>query len=263
MLKHAVILAAGFGSRLAAGGDNTPKPLRRVAGQSLIRRNLGMLKRAGIEEVVVVVGFRGDLIQDALAGDPLLNDINVRFAENRAYDKANGVSVLTAQPHIQGRSPYLLLMADHVFEQTIFDRMARLTPPKEGAILGIDRKINQVFDLDDATKVVTENNRIISIGKMIPEYNAVDVGMFTCSAGLFDALDQARERNHGDCSLSDGVSVLCDRDDMFTHDIGFAFWQDVDTDDTLRHAESVLRRKQQPIEGGARFNAAVALAPDA
>src|SRR5690606_20501276 len=148
------------------------------------------------------------------------------FAENRAYDKANGVSVLTARPFLPQGAPFLLLMADHVFEQGIFDQMVRLDPPRTGAVLGVDRKINLVFDLDDATKVVVERGRVASIGKMIPEYNAIDVGMFSCGAGLFDALEAARVRNHGDCSLSEGVGVLCDRDEMFIHDIGAAFWQD-------------------------------------
>jgi choline kinase len=244
MIRHAVILAAGYGSRLARCADDIPKPLRLVGGQPLLRRNLHMLQAAGIKHVVIVIGHRGDMIRDAITADPSLRGLHIDFAFNPAYDRANGISVLTAQPFLPTAAPFLLQMADHIFETTIACQMAALTVPTDGAVLGIDRKVSEVFDLDDATKVLTNDGRITDIGKTIPHYNAIDVGMFSCSHGLFDALHRARAASRrDDCSLSDGVSVLCQRAAMFTHDIGAAFWQDVDDNLMLNHVEALLSRR--------------------
>lgn len=250
MVRHAVILAAGYGSRLARSANDIPKPLRRVAGQPLLRRNLLMLQAAGIEHVVIVIGYRGDLIREAVALDPALRSMHIDFAFNPAFDRSNGISVLAARPFIPASEPFLLQMADHIFDLAIAREMVSLNPINNGAILGIDRKIGQVFDLDDATKVLTNDGRIMAIGKSIPHYNAIDVGMFTCSHGLFDALLQAKAASHReDCSLSEGISVLCQRASMFTHDIGDSFWQDVDDNLMLNHVESILGSQENRRSG--------------
>ena len=70
-MTTAIVLAAGLGSRLAEGGDITPKPLRRVAGVPLIVRVLRTLQSAGIEHAVVVVGHGGLLIKSAIAEEPV------------------------------------------------------------------------------------------------------------------------------------------------------------------------------------------------
>ncbi|WP_348671920.1 sugar phosphate nucleotidyltransferase, partial [uncultured Abyssibacter sp.] len=52
-MRHAMILAAGRGSRLRPLTDTTPKPLVEVRGQPLIDWRLDAIARAGLEDVVV------------------------------------------------------------------------------------------------------------------------------------------------------------------------------------------------------------------
>ena len=42
--------------------------------------------------------------------------------------------------------------------------------------LAIDRKIETIFDLDDAMKVQTDADRVIAIGKNLANYDAIDTG---------------------------------------------------------------------------------------
>ncbi len=60
-----VVLAAGTGSRLRRG--SRPKPLVRLGGLSLIERAVVTAQRAGVTDVYVVVGFRGDEVAAHLA----------------------------------------------------------------------------------------------------------------------------------------------------------------------------------------------------
>ena len=69
-IKRAVILAAGFGSRLREADDSRPKPLREVGSVPLLVRVLRGLAASGIEEAQIVLGYQADQIRDALESQP-------------------------------------------------------------------------------------------------------------------------------------------------------------------------------------------------
>ena len=62
----AMILAAGFGKRMRPLTDNTPKPLLKLGGKSLIVYHIENLKRAGITEIVINHAYLGEQIEAAL-----------------------------------------------------------------------------------------------------------------------------------------------------------------------------------------------------
>ena len=76
--------------------------------------------------------------------------------------------------------------------------------------LAIDRKIEAIFDLDDAMKVQTDADRVIAIGKNLANYDAIDTGVFLCPNELFDYL--RRTRKNGGCSLADGVRLMAEEE---------------------------------------------------
>lgn len=237
-MRQAVILAAGFGSRLARD-DRDIKPLRSVGGSTLIRRNLLLLESCGVERVVVVIGYRAEALREAVTAEAADLGLELVFVVNPDFERKNGISVLCARPHIDG--DFILMMADHVFDRAIVEQAVATEVPASGAVLFVDRKIDRVFDLDDATKVVTDGTRVLEIGKGLTRYNAIDTGIFACSPALFEALEAARAASpDADCSLSEGVAALRERGDMFVADIGAALWQDVDDEHMLANAERLL-----------------------
>ena len=236
--RTGVILAAGFGSRLSGVSEATRlKPLTPVAGEPLLLRAVNSLAKAGCERVVIVVGHGADAVERELRG-LYRGDVEVVFALNTRYDLANGLSVLASRPHILG-SEFVLTMADHVVGDEVMALAASHHPAPEAATLLVDSKLDQIFDMDDATKVYAEDGRIVRIGKQIPDYNCVDCGVFVCSLALMDAIALVY-RERGDASLSDGVQALAKAGRMHVLDIGDGFWQDVDTPEMLAHAEQVL-----------------------
>lgn len=88
-VKRAVIVAAGFGSRLVPITLNTPKPLVRVKGKRIIDSLLDAVVAAGIEEVYVVRGYLAEQFDVLLKKYP-----TIRFIENPAYNEANNISSL-------------------------------------------------------------------------------------------------------------------------------------------------------------------------
>ena len=63
MVKQAVILAGGKGTRLAARLNGLPKPLIDIAGKPLLERQIELLKRTGFEEVVLLVSHEAEVIR--------------------------------------------------------------------------------------------------------------------------------------------------------------------------------------------------------
>ena len=230
---------AGSGSRLRVDGTSLPKPLVPVFGRPLIVYALEALARAGIEKVHFVVGFQRNLIKVRVR--PLIPaELDVCFIENRDWQKQNGISVLAAANQVE--TPFLLIMSDHLFDQSILDLLLRAAIPDQ-VNLAIDRKLDSIFDLTDAMKVRTCGDRIIAIGKDLPSYDAIDTGLFVCSADIFRYLERARR--NGDCSLADGVLLMAGEDKVRGLDIGEAWWQDVDTPEMLLRAEEQMQTLSQ------------------
>jgi CTP:phosphocholine cytidylyltransferase-like protein len=86
-VKRAVFLAAGFGARLVPITLNTPKPLVRVHGKRIIDTLLDAVVKAGIPEIVVVVGYLGEQFEQLLHKYP-----NIRFVHNPLYNEANNIA---------------------------------------------------------------------------------------------------------------------------------------------------------------------------
>lgn len=243
---------AGFGSRLRGSSDAFLKPLVPVGGRPLVSYTIDALADGGIKKINAVVGFESTRLSAAVR--PLIPpEINVRFIENPDWQKKNGISLLAAARFVT--PPFLLTMSDHLFDRAIIDLLTKSADLSE-LNLAVDKKLNTIFDLDDAMKVQTRGDRVTAIGKDLPIYDAIDTGLFVCPADIFDYIEKAKKE--GDCSLNDGVRLMAADNRVRALDIGDAWWQDVDTPDMLRHAEERLRAKARlrpptvHLAGGAR-----------
>ena len=244
-IKCAVVIAAGFGSRLRDGDDAGPKPLRRVESVPLLVRVLRCLAASGIEQAAVVLGYQADQIRAALEQETGLG-LSLSYVLNDEYAKSNGVSVLAARQFVgQG---CVLSMADHLYSPRVVSAVLSPEFATGSSVLGVDYEIDRCFDIDDATKVQVEAGRIVEIAKTLDKYNALDSGVFRIGPSLIDALDSVY-REKGDCSLSDGVRALTRRGEFFASDIGGACWIDVDTPEAARHAGLLLRVLGDDLEG--------------
>ena len=239
MIDSALILAAGRGYRFK-GHESVPhKSLVRMDGRPLIWHTCAMLQDLGVRKVIVVTGYQGQAVRATLTGQSDLH-LELTFVENAQWDKSNGLSVLAAADLLQQN--YLLLMADHLFDLSIAAALCRIALGPDEIVLAIDRKVGEIYDLEDATKVRLRDGRISAIGKALEVFDAADTGMFACSGALVQALRRGAEAAGGDCSLSDGMRLVAEAGNLSYLDIGAAWWQDIDTPGALDHAEYLRRR---------------------
>jgi choline kinase len=230
-VTEAVILMAGSGSRLQA---SVPKPLVPIAGRPLISHIIDRLFHAGVRKLHVIVGYESDRL---LTGLQLLipGGMELHPIENPHWEKQNGISLLSADGHVE--APFVLTMSDHLFEASVLNVLLEQAEP-DSLNLAVDRKIESIFDLNDAMKVQTRNGLVTAIGKALTSYDAIDTGLFVCPSEIFSYLKAAREND--DCSLADGVRLMAHDGKVRAIDIGDAWWQDVDTDAMFARAEDEL-----------------------
>jgi 1L-myo-inositol 1-phosphate cytidylyltransferase len=243
-ISEAIILMAGQGSRLRGSDKAFLKPFVSVADRPLISYTIDMLVSTGIKTLNFVVGYESKRMIAQVK--PLIpSGVSAFFVENRHWKKQNGISLLAAADRV-GR-PFLLAMSDHLFDSAIVDLLIESSDP--GLLnIALDRKLESIFDLQDAMKVRTDGNRVIDIGKNLRDYDAIDIGLFVCPLEMFDHLKQAMR--NGDCSLADGVRLMARENKVRAMDIGDGWWQDVDTPDMLRHAEKKMKRLGYELKPG-------------
>lgn len=229
---------AGEGSRLRGINKAFLKPFVPVLGRPLISYTLDTLIHAGIKTLNFVVGYESERMT-AQVKQLVPSNLSVVFIENRDWQKQNGISLLKAADRVA--RPFLLTMSDHIFENAIIDRLLDSFTP--GFLnVAVDRKLDSIFDLEDAMKVRTRGNRIADIGKKLRDYDAIDIGLFVCPVEIFDHLERVKSRSGtNDCSLADGVRSMADDDKVRAIDIGDGWWQDVDTPRMLQRAEKTMR----------------------
>src|SRR5437763_12694567 len=232
--SEAVILMAGEGSRLRGSDQTFLKPFVPVRGRPLISYTLDALLHGGIRTVNFVVGYESERMI-AQVKQLVSSGLSASFIENRDWRKQNGLSLLAAADRVN--KPFLLTMSDHLFDAAVVDRLLA-SFDSDFLNIGVDQKLDSIFDLEDAMKVRTRGNRVTDIGKKLRDYDAIDIGLFVCPLEIFDYLERARSRNgRNDCSLADGVRLMAGNDNVRAIDIGDSWWQDVDTPSMLWHAE--------------------------
>lgn len=241
--KVAVILAAGLGTRINIISGYLPKPLVGFEGMPLLEHVMSGAKQAGIERFVIVIGHQGHMVRRWFEGSSL-RTTPVTWVDNAEYHKKNGISLLKARHAVDG--PFLLLMSDHIFEPKTAESLLQQRLASDEVILGVDHKLDCIFDLDDATKIVRMGDYIIRIGKDLKIYDAADTGMFLCTPAVFDALEAVMK--DGNCSLSDGMQHLASQRKLRAYDIEDAIWQDIDTPEMLDFAQVQLWPQSSRVE---------------
>ncbi len=242
-----LIIAAGQGSRLQQRGDS--KPLISILGIPLIERVIRSAMEAGVDEFYVVIGWQSGLVRDFL--EQLAKRLAIRITPlvNEDWEKENGLSVLKARDVLQ--EPFLLLMADHLFDPELVRALTTHPLPDGEVALVVDSDIhNPLVDIDDVTRVSVKNGKICDIGKGVTDFNGFDTGIFLCSSAIFKALDQSREKD-GDTTLSGAIRVLAEDGRAEAISSSSGFWIDVDDPAAFKRAEKALldRLRDKPADG--------------
>lgn len=251
----AVILSAGQGKRLLPLTADCPKCILPVRGRTLIEWQINELSKCGIDEVVVVLGFRADKVEQIL---------NQRYGSNRIqtiYNAAYAVSdnlVSCWTAHSQMNTDFVLLNGDTLFEAALLKRL--LDTQNRPVTVAINHKDH--YDADDM-KVELDGQRLVRIGKdLLPDQvDGESIGMILFrgegpmlfSSALEKALHSPSSQRKWYLAVIDEMARTMP---VWTCSIKGFKWCEVDYHADLKLAEKVVSvcgaRKQIGIDVSAR-----------
>jgi NDP-sugar pyrophosphorylase family protein len=133
--SHAIILAAGLGSRLRPLTETRPKPLVEVHGTPILHNALANLAALGVTETTIVVGYRKDDIMTS-CGDTF-DGMNITYVESSVFECTGSAYSLWLARNTLMNGDTFLLEGDVFFEKSALARLL----DHEGDVAALD-----VFD---------------------------------------------------------------------------------------------------------------------
>lgn len=178
--KKALILAAGFGSRLAPITDTVPKSLVPVNGKPILFKQIENLLENGISDITIISGYKADILEKAVHENwPEIQVVeSVDYATtNNMYSACLGIKAMFPDGAVQ---PFLMMNADVFYDASVIT-----------ALLAFEAQNAVVVDMgtyiEESMKVVEKDGRLVEISKKIPKDEAlgssIDVYKFSEDGG--------------------------------------------------------------------------------
>lgn len=152
---QAIIMAAGKGDRLGNLTAGNPKSFVEIKGKKLIEYNLELLQRYGVNEIIIVTGYRCEAFEE------LTRDMrNVRLMYNPFYEMVNVLGSFYMGMEAL-REDFIYLHADTLCEPVIFEKLVKF---QADVVLPVEYKKCD----EEAMKVRSENGKLVEITKKMP-----------------------------------------------------------------------------------------------
>lgn len=241
---RAVVLAAGRGERLRPRTDETPKGLITLGDESLLRRLVRQCVAAGIENVHIVLGYRGDRIRAGLSDEG--HGARLHFTENPDWECAsNARSMRLGLDAVNEADPdclVLTLECDVVLRDGILDAVV------EAAQAGSSIAVVSPFGPGmNGTAVRLQGDRVVELVPGVrtfaedgglPLHKTVNVALL--QAAMWQALRAELSGETGDAAAFYELSLGPLIDDPTMPLTGLVLeagaWWEVDDEQDLRHA---------------------------
>jgi choline kinase len=253
---RAIILAAGRGLRLEQADERQfPKCLLQFGGMSLLERHLRMLRNAGIEDVVLALGFRHDRVEAEL--DRLNWRPRPEVIVNPRFDLGSVLTVHTVAAALTRGGDVLLMDADVLYDERIAGALVAGPEPVNRVLIDHDFEAG-----DEPVKLCLSAGMPVELRKQLApdlQYDTIgeSVGFFrfdqTAARRLAALVAGYVERDCAHLPHEEAVrDLLRERSQIFeVADVTGAPWIEIDFPvDVLRAAHEVLPQLQ-PLRAAA------------
>ncbi|WP_280536537.1 bifunctional sugar-1-phosphate nucleotidylyltransferase/acetyltransferase [Halopenitus sp. POP-27] len=216
----AVVLAAGEGRRLEPLTNRRPKPMLPVANRPILEYVIEAISDAGIDRIVLVVGYRQERIRNHV-GDGDDWDVDVEYVE-QANQLGTGHALLQAEPAVDDR--FVVLNGDRLVDADLVGRVREETRDGKAPVM-------TVTDVDHpgdyGVVALDDRDRVTGIDEK-PEgpvhTSRINAGVYGFTADVFDAIRGTSPA--GELALTDTLDRIAGEDPITA--IGYrGRWLDV------------------------------------
>lgn len=204
LVRRALLLAAGRGTRMRELTLDLPKPMLPVRGKPILEHIVDGLQSAGIQEILIVVGYRAEIVIDHF-GDGSSRGLRIVYERQVTQDGTGRVVELGRD--FCGGAGFILSYGDILIEPENYRALAR--PGDEEAIVSVKRNedvskggavfVNEAFDLIDLREKPAPGE------PTSPWYNA---GVYFFRPSIFEFTAKLRKSTRGEYELTDAIRDL-------------------------------------------------------
>lgn len=195
-LTKAMILAAGLGTRMRPLTLDQPKPLIMLAGKPLICHCIERIRAVGIKEIVINLGYHGDMIQSYIQDGKQWGVEIIYTREHPARLLGAGGGVKNALPYL-GCNRFLLLSAD-IWTDYPLRKLCEQSLTGYNTLLGVENSAYYaqgdftLLDGETRVKYRKENNvTFAGVGVFTPQYFAqIEKQVFSLMPVIKASIDQ-------------------------------------------------------------------------
>lgn len=238
----AVILAAGTGKRLEPLTNVRPKPMIPVANKPILEHLIERIARAGIDEIVLVVGYKRERIQSYF-GDGDDWDVQIQYAFQESQ-LGTGDAVLQAEELID--DDFLVMNGDRIFESRLLTQLREKRGESGQSILAV----TYVNEPELYGVVETTSDNVITQITEKPPTNAIptdliNAGVYAFGPEIFSLIEDTS--TVGELALTDVLTQHADSKPVLAHYYD-GTWLDVSRPwDLLTVNETLLDQISSPI----------------
>ena len=205
----AVLLAAGAGERLLPITATRPKHLIKIAGKTILEFCLEAVKRASINEVIVVTHYMGETIRGYF-GDGAKLGLKVNYVEQGKI-LGTGKATEVVEPYIDG--DFILIYGDLLFGQntvkTVIEKFKESKTAAAMAVVPVDQTENYGIVEQNVQREVKRIVEKPTAGKA--PSNLANAGIYVFSEEIFDEIKRIKTSIRGEWELTDAITMLVKR----------------------------------------------------
>ncbi len=203
-MTKAVILVAGWGTRMRPLTDTRPKPALKIAGKTLIQHNLRQL-RGLVEEVVLVVGYKSEIIKKEIGGE--CEGIKITYA-TQEKPIGTGDAAKAALPFLD--DDFLILNGDDLYKREDLKRCLEKNP----SIM-----VKEVEDPFGFGQIVHKDGKILDLVEKPTENvsNLVNIGVYYINKNFFETKIEKSER--GEYEITDYIKFYLSEGNLMNYHV--------------------------------------------
>lgn len=241
---QAIIMAAGKGSRLGSLTAGNPKSFVEIKGKKLIEYNLQLLQHYGVEEIIIVTGYRSEAFEELTR-----NMRNVRLMYNPFYEMVNVLGSFYMGMEAL-HDDFIYLHADTLCEPVIFEKLIEL---KADVILPVEYKKCD----EEAMKIRSEDGKIVEITKQmsldLAEGEFIGIAAFRKEVipALKEKTKQLLKEKEFTAYFESAIQRLIDEEDFRIEAVSTqgAFWAEIDFIEDYEKAVLEIPKSLANIDG--------------
>ncbi len=178
---QAIMLAAGKGSRLGKLTKNNTKCMLEINGISLLERTIIALKKAKINKLILVVGYKADNLKKYIKDKKLDKKIDIEYVENKDYDTTNNIYSLYLAKDYFYKDDTILLESDIIYDENLIKELIK--SDYENAVVvskyqqWMDGTVVTIDEDDNITEFIEKAN--FDYGKIDNYYKTVNIYKFS------------------------------------------------------------------------------------